>query len=120
MTDLDKKIVFEIVIVFRKQSFSSFTDSLHGDPAECICHGTEQNDQCKHRAEILDHDKKDFLSAEAALAMDDFFLDFCHTDDSRNEKTGGNGSNWHHYGVCQEVEEIQNCMPRMVTEENGP
>ena len=51
--------------------------------------------------------RKNFLSAEAALAMDDFFLDFCHTDDSRNEKTGGNGSNWHHYGVCQEVEEIQ-------------
>ena len=39
--------------------------------------------------------------------MDDFFLDFCHTDDSRNEKTGGNGSNWHHHGVRQEVEEIQ-------------
>ena len=39
--------------------------------------------------------------------MDDFFLDFRHTDDSRNEKTGGNGSNRHHHGVCQEVEEIQ-------------
>ena len=39
--------------------------------------------------------------------MDDFFLDFRHTNDSRNEKTGGNGSNRHHHGVRQEVEEIQ-------------
>ena len=80
---------------------------LHRDPPKRVRHRTDQYDSRKDRAEILDHDKKDFLSAEAALAMDDFFLDFCHTDDSRNEKTGGNGSNWHHYGVCQEVEEIQ-------------
>ena len=109
------------MIVFRKQSFSSFTDSLHGDPAECICHGAEQNDQCKHRAEILDHDKKDFLSAEAALTVDDFFLDFRHTDDSRNERRQVAMAA---IGIITEFvrksKKSRNCMPRMVTEESGP
>ena len=41
--------------------------SLHGNPSKCICHGTNQYDRCKDRAEILDHKVEIFSSGGRAV-----------------------------------------------------
>ena len=54
--------------------------NLHGNPAECICDGADQDDHRKNRAEVLNHDVENFLSAERAFAMQDLFLNAFDTN----------------------------------------
>ncbi len=66
-----------------------------------------QNNDCKYRAQVLDHDLEYSLSVELAFPMKYFFLNLFDPNDSGYQQTGGNGRNRHHHGVGQEIEEIQ-------------
>ena len=80
---------------------------LHGNPSECICNGTKQDDNCKDRAKVPDHKTEDMFSAERLSVLSYFFLQFVDSDDSGYKQTGCHGRYWHHDGVCQEIKEIQ-------------
>ena len=54
--------------------------NLHRNPDECICDGADQDDHCKNRAEVLNHDVENFLSAERAFAVQYLFLNAFDTD----------------------------------------
>ena len=81
--------------------------SLHGNPSKRVRHGTDQNNDCKYRAQVLDHDLEYSLSVELAFPVKHLFLNPFHAYDSGYQKTGRNGRDRHHDGVCQEIEEIQ-------------
>lgn len=47
---------------------------LHRNPSKRICHRTCQNNNNKNRAQILDHNDKDLLSAEGSFSKTDLFF----------------------------------------------
>ena len=80
---------------------------LHGNKSKCICHGTYQNNGSKYRAEILDHEVEYLLAAESGFSVHDFFFNSLYSDDTGHQQTDGDGSDRHHHGVGQEIEEIK-------------
>ena len=81
--------------------------SLHGNPSKRVCHGTDQYNDRKYRAQVLDHDLEYSLSVELPFPVKHLFLNPFHAYDSGYQKTGRNGRDRHHDGVCQKIEEIQ-------------
>lgn len=81
--------------------------NLHRNPSEGICDGADQDDHRKNRAEVLNHDVENFLSAERAFAVQYLFLNAFDTDYFGNQQADSDGGNGHHNGVGQEIKEIQ-------------
>ena len=90
-----------------RRGFYHILLSLHRNPSKRVRHGTDQDDDRKHRTQVLNHDIEDFLSVELAFPMKYFFLNSFDPNDSGYQQAGGNGRNRHHHGVGQEIEEIQ-------------
>ena len=42
---------------------------LDGDPSECICNRTDQDNRRKDRAEVLDHKAEDLFATELAFSL---------------------------------------------------
>ena len=42
---------------------------LDGDPSECICNRTDQDNRRKDRAEVLDHKAEDLFATEPAFSL---------------------------------------------------
>ena len=93
-------------------------DFLHGYPTEGICHGADQYNSCKDRAEILDHKVENFLPAEGLSILRDFFLHFLQTDyfgDKQADRDSGIITE-----LVRKSKKSRNCMPMMVTPASGP
>ena len=71
----------------------------HGDPAEGVCDGADEDDRGEKRAEETDHGVEDPLPAESGLTEQDLLLNAAHTGDPRDEQADGNGRDGHHDGV---------------------
>ena len=80
---------------------------LHGNPPKGVCHGAEQDNDCKDRSEILDHDAENLLSLKRLFPVEHFFFNSLYADDSGHQKAGSDCRDGHHYRVGQEIKEIQ-------------
>ena len=81
--------------------------SLHGNPAEGVCNGAQQDDGREEWAEETDHGIEDLLAAEGVSIQQDLLLNLADADDAGDQQADGNGCDGHHDGVRQEIKEIQ-------------
>ena len=79
----------------------------HWDNTERICDRAYQNNRSENRTQILDHKVEDLLSFESAIFLGHFFFNLSDAHHTGHQQAGCNGGYWHHHGVCEEVEEIQ-------------
>ena len=80
---------------------------LHGNQAQYIRDGAEQDDDDKHRADIFDHKDKDTSSAEGMSVHQDFRDGTLDGHTSGDKKADAECRDGHHHGVCQKIKEIQ-------------
>ena len=89
------------------KSYKNDVKVLHRNPPKGVCHGAEQDNDCKDRAKILDHDAENLLSLKGVFPVEHFFFNSLYADDSGNQKAGSDCRDGHHHRVGQKIKEIQ-------------
>ena len=80
---------------------------LHGNQAQYIRDGAEQDDDDKHRADIFDHKDKDTSSAEDMSVHENLIHYALDSHAPCYIEADAQGRDGHHHGIGQEIKEIQ-------------
>ena len=80
---------------------------LQFKPPHGICHGTYQDQDQEHGCDPFDHDGKQFLADEFAIASSNFLGDRFWTDEEADEDAGEESYDRHHDAVAYEIHDIQ-------------
>ena len=82
-----KSIVFIQQVLFREvvtEKYRTVTNYLHGNQSKCICYRAKQDNCCKYRAKIFDHEVKNLFPAESSAFSYYFLLNLFHAHFSGN------------------------------------